>query len=99
VLQEKSLADLERRYPPAKRPGEDFHWYQTNCMGCGSYRAPPPPIPPAARLYDGMVVSFPPQRDLWAVVNGTRRAFPDMGASVQPSAMSAGRLSDCSRVP
>ena len=60
-------------------------------MGCGSYRAPPPPIPPAARLYDGMVLSFPPQRDLWAMVNGTRRAFPDMGACRYLYLLPAGR--------
>jgi hypothetical protein len=37
LLQEKSLADLERRYPPAKRPGEDFHWYQ---VGNGHWYPP-----------------------------------------------------------
>ena len=66
-------AELERLYPPARRPGEDFRWYQTNCQGCGTAASPPPPEQRAAVLYDGMLLTFPPQREIWLFTNGSRR--------------------------
>ena len=55
-----------------------IHRYQANCMGCGTSLHPPPPIQPSTLLYDGMLLSFPPQKDIWLLHNGTKRAFPNM---------------------
>jgi hypothetical protein len=69
------LAQLERQYPVAKRPGEDFRWYQTHCRGCGSDPRPAPPEQRPVDLYEGMLLNFPPQKEIWLFTNGYRRYY------------------------
>ncbi len=73
TLSSAELAQLERQYPAAKRPGEDFRWYQTHCRGCGSDPRPAPPEQRPVDLYDGMLLNFPPLREIWLFTNGQRR--------------------------